>query len=99
MALKKKLFRIDATLAAAFEAWCQTRAMKQEQAAEAALFHLLGMTPQAREELFVELDRWLASQASEPASGRDVGAAVAAALQRRGKARARSKSRPGRRSA
>ncbi|KKN00523.1 hypothetical protein LCGC14_1137020, partial [marine sediment metagenome] len=33
---KQKLFRIDANLAAIFEAWCQTRGIKQEQAAEAA---------------------------------------------------------------
>lgn len=97
MALKKKLFRIDATLAAAFEAWCDTRAMKQEQAAQAALFHLLSMPAQQREDLFIKLADWLANQAGEPASGRDAGAAVAAALQHRRKAKARPKRRPGRR--
>lgn len=99
MVLKKKLFRINATLSAAFEAWCRTRGMKQEQAAEAALFHLLGMSAQDREDLFVRLHQWRLNQAGEPATGRDAGAAVAAALQRRRKAKARPKRRPGRRSA
>jgi len=99
MAIKQKIFRIDATLAAAFEAWCGTRAMKQEQAAEAALFHLIAMAPQEREDLFLALAREKAKWASEPASAGGAAAAVAAALRPARKAKARPKQRRGRQSA
>ena len=98
MAQKQKLFRIDANLAAAFEAWCKTRALKQEMAAEAALFQLLAMPPQEREDLFVSLAALKAAMERAPSSGRDVGKLVAEALDRRSKA-ARARRRPGRQSA
>jgi len=56
-AMKQKLFRIEATLAAAFEAWCNLRGMKQEHAAEAALFFLLQMPPEEREDLLLSLSK------------------------------------------
>jgi len=95
---KQKLFRIDANLAAIFEAWCQTRGIKQEQAAEAALFQLIATPAQQREDLFVALAKMKAKMASEPATASDVGAAVAAALARP-KAKAPAKRRQGRQSA
>jgi len=97
MGMKKKIFRIDATLAAAFEAFCATRAIKQEQAAEASLFALLGMSPDQREAMFLDLETWKAKQADEPASG--AGRDVARALKRRRASKAPAKRRPGRRSA
>jgi len=98
MAQKQKLFRIDANLAAAFEAWCKTRALKQELAAEAALFQLISMPPEQREELFVSLAELKAAVESAPSGGKDVGALVAEALNRRSQA-ARERRPQGRESA
>ena len=97
MTQKQKLFRIDVNLAAAFEGWCKTRAIKQEQAAEAALFQLIAMTPEKREDLFVSLAELKAAMEGEPSGGRDVGAMVKAALDRRREAEGRAKQRQGRR--
>ena len=97
MAQKQKLFRIDANLAAAFEGWCKTRAIKQEQAAEAALFQLIAMAPQEREDLFVSLAELKAAMEGEPSGGRDVGAMVTTALNRRRGVEGRAKRRQGRR--
>ena len=97
MAVKQKIFRIDATLAAGFEAWCQTRGLKQEQAAEAALFHFIEkMPPQEREDLFVSLAEWKAAVGSAPAAGAPA-SAVDAALRRRDKAKAPPKRQRGQR--
>jgi len=83
MAQKQKLFRIDATLAGAFEAFCRTRGIKQEHAAEAALFALIAMSPDQRERLFVALGEWKAEKEAQPSGPEDVAKAVAAALRRR----------------
>ena len=99
MALRKKIFRIDETLSTVFEAWCQTHGLKQQHAAEAALLQLIALSPDERQDLFITLGEWKASRESEPATQGDVGAAVAAALERRRKARAPAKRRRGRQSA
>ncbi|OPX23061.1 MAG: hypothetical protein B1H04_04175 [Planctomycetales bacterium 4484_123] len=83
MAQKQKLFRIDVTLAGAFEAFCRTRGIKQEHAAEAALFALIAMSPDERERLFVALGEWKANKEAQGGEPQDVAAAVAAALRRR----------------
>ncbi|HUU21165.1 MAG TPA: hypothetical protein VM389_01390 [Phycisphaerae bacterium] len=98
MAQKQKLFRIDANLASVFESWCKTRALKQEMAAEAALFQLIAMPPEEREELFVSLAELKTTLESAPSGGKDVGKLVAEALNRRSEA-TRAKRRQGRQSA
>ena len=99
MKLKQKAFRIDQTLATAFEAWCEQKGYVQERVAEALLLWVIGTTPEQRDDLMHALAEHKARQADEPATGGAVGAKVAAALRDRRRAKERSKRKPGRRSA
>jgi len=97
--LKQKAFRIDAALAAGFEAWCEQKGYVQERVAEALLLWVIATSPQQRDELMQGLADWKASKADEPAMAGGSGAGVAAAVRRARKSSSRPKQRRGRQSA